>query len=106
MLSGWQKQRITLAKVFLKNPKILILDEPTSALDSFSESEITKAIHNLMEWRTIIIIAHRLQTIKECDMIYVLWKNKVLESWTHSELIKKWKEYKQMVNLQSWTISE
>lgn len=106
MLSGWQKQRITLAKVFLKNPKILILDEPTSALDSFSESEITKAIHNLMEWRTIIIIAHRLQTIKECDMIYVLWQNKVLESWTHSELIKKWKEYKQMVNLQSGVISE
>lgn len=106
MLSWGQKQRLTLAKVFLKNPKILILDEPTSALDSFSESEITKAIHNLMKWRTIIIIAHRLQTIKECDQIYVLWKNKILEQWTHKSLVKSWKEYNQMVNLQSWLITE
>lgn len=106
MLSWWQKQRLSIAKIFLKNPKILILDEPTSALDSFSEKEITNAIHNLMQDRTMIIIAHRLQTIKECDKIYVIWNNKILEEWTHETLIKQNKTYKEMVDLQSWTINE
>jgi ABC-type multidrug transport system fused ATPase/permease subunit len=61
-----------MARIFLKNPKIIILDEPTSALDSFSEELITKAMDNLFENRTVIIIAHRLQTVKNADKIFVI----------------------------------
>ncbi len=65
-LSWWQRQRLAIAKIMIKNPKIIILDEPTSALDSFSEDKITKAMNNLFKWRTVIVIAHRLQTVKKC----------------------------------------
>ena len=71
-LSGGQRQRLAIAKVFLKDPEIVILDEPTSALDSFSEEAITEAMHNLFADRCVIIIAHRLQTVKEADEIIVL----------------------------------
>lgn len=106
LLSWGQKQRLAIAKVFLKNPEIVILDEPTSALDSFSEDAITKALHTLMVWRTMIIIAHRLQTVKECDDIVVFGKNEILERWTHEELVQIWKWYKNMLDLQSWIINE
>lgn len=106
LLSGGQKQRLAIAKVFLKNPEIVILDEPTSALDSFSEDAITKALHKLMVWRTMIIIAHRLQTVKECDDIIVFGKNEILERWTHEELVRIGKWYKNMLDLQSWIINE
>jgi len=76
-LSWWQKQRLAIAKIFLKDPKIIILDEPTSALDSFSEEAITEAMHNLYDWRTVLIIAHRLQTVKEADEIIVLDYNEI-----------------------------
>ncbi|MDD3145614.1 MAG: ABC transporter ATP-binding protein, partial [Candidatus Gracilibacteria bacterium] len=68
-LSGGQKQRLAIAKIMLKNPKIIILDEPTSALDSFSEEQITKAMNNLFIGRTVIVIAHRLQTVRHADTI-------------------------------------
>ncbi len=100
-LSWWQKQRLAIAKIFLKNPKIIILDEPTSALDSFSEEQITKAMHNLFKDRTVIIIAHRLQTVKHADKIYVLEGWKIKEEWTHKELIKQKWIYKKMLDLQS-----
>jgi ABC-type multidrug transport system fused ATPase/permease subunit len=64
----------------LKNPSIILLDEPTSALDSFSEEQITKAMHNLFEGRTVIIIAHRLQTVKHADKILVFEDGKIVES--------------------------
>lgn len=100
-LSWGQKQRIAIAKIFLKDPKIIILDEPTSALDSFSEEQITKAMHNLFKNRTVIIIAHRLQTVKHADRILVLENWKIVEDWNHKELVKnKWK-YSQMLELQS-----
>ena len=70
-LSGGQKQRLAIAKLFLKNPHIIFLDEPTSALDSFSEELITKAFTNLFIGRTVIIAAHRLQTVKSADTILV-----------------------------------
>ena len=73
-LSGGQKQRLAIAKIFLKNPKIIILDEPTSALDSISEKHITKAMHNLFKNRTVLVIAHRLQTVKHADDIIVIEK--------------------------------
>ena len=100
-LSGGQKQRLAIAKIFLKNPKIIILDEPTSALDSMSEKKITQAMQNLFQWRTVIIIAHRLQTVKHADDIIVIEWWKVIERGTHSSLIGKKGFYKQMLDLQS-----
>ncbi len=100
-LSWWQRQRLAIAKIFLKNPKIIILDEPTSALDSFSEELITKAMHNLFKWRTVIIIAHRLQTVKHADKIFVIEWGTVVEEWDHKELVKKKGIYKRMLDLQS-----
>ena len=85
----------------LKNPKIVILDEPTSALDSFSEAKITQAMNNLFEDRTVIVIAHRLQTVKHADMIYFLESGKIIESGTHEELLKKKGKYYEMIELQS-----
>jgi ABC-type multidrug transport system fused ATPase/permease subunit len=77
------------------------LDEPTSALDSFSEELITKAMHNLFKWRTIIIIAHRLQTVKNADDIILLANWKIIERWNHAELVKQKWVYKKMLDLQS-----
>lgn len=100
-LSWGQRQRLAIAKIFIKNPEIILLDEPTSALDSFSEEKITKAMHRLFKWRTVIIIAHRLQTVKEADDIILIEDWKVVERWTHRELVaKKW-VYKNMLDLQS-----
>ncbi|MFK7780441.1 MAG: ABC transporter ATP-binding protein [Candidatus Gracilibacteria bacterium] len=100
-LSGGQRQRLAIAKIFIKDPEIIILDEPTSALDSFSEETVTNAINNLFEGRTVIIIAHRLQTVKEADDIIVLDDFKVIERGTHKKLLKSGKYYKKMVDLQS-----
>jgi ABC-type multidrug transport system fused ATPase/permease subunit len=71
-LSGGQKQRLAIAKIFLKDPEIILLDEPTSALDSFSEEAITEALDTLFQNRTVIIVAHRLQTVRKADDIIVL----------------------------------
>lgn len=100
-LSWWQKQRLAIAKIMLKNPKIILLDEPTSALDSFSEEQITKALNNLFVWKTVIIIAHRLQTVKNADKILVFENGKVIEEWTHNSLVEKWWIYGKMLELQS-----
>lgn len=100
-LSWWQKQRLAIAKIMLKDPKIIILDEPTSALDSFSEELIIKAMNNLFKWRTVIVIAHRLQTVRHADIIHVLSEWKVIETWKHDELIKQKWVYKKMLDLQS-----
>lgn len=100
-LSWWQKQRLAIAKIMLKNPNIILLDEPTSALDSFNEELINIALHNLFKWKTVIVIAHRLQTVKEADRILLFENGVVIEDWTHRELIKlNWK-YKKMLDLQS-----
>lgn len=100
-LSGGQKQRLAIAKIMLKNPKIILLDEATSALDSFNESQISDALEVLFEGKTVIIVAHRLQTVKSADMIFFLENGKILETGSHTELIaKKWK-YFQMIELQS-----
>lgn len=101
-LSGGQRQRLAIAKIFLKNPEIVLLDEPTSALDSLSEEAITKAMHNLFKWRTVIIIAHRLQTVKQADDIIVLENGKIIERWTHENLVAMGGHYAKMLELQSW----
>jgi ABC-type multidrug transport system fused ATPase/permease subunit len=100
-LSWWQKQRLAIAKIFLKNPKIIFLDEPTSALDSKSEKLIHESFEELFNWRTAIIIAHRLQTIKSANKIFVLENWKVVESWTHNTLSKQKWHYREMLDLQS-----
>lgn len=90
-LSGWEKQRISIARLFLKNPKLLILDEATSALDNKTEKLIQKALDKLMKWRTSIVVAHRLSTIKNSDKIHVLKKWKIIETWNYEELMEnKW----------------
>jgi len=100
-LSWWQKQRLAIAKIMLKNPDIILLDEPTSALDSFNEDEISQALNNLFKWKTVIIVAHRLQTVKSADRILLFENGKVVEDWTHQSLIKKNWKYKRMLDLQS-----
>lgn len=74
LLSGGERQRLAIARLFLQNPSIIILDEPTAALDSMSEAKVTEAIHRLSAGKTIITIAHRLQTVREADRIVVLKK--------------------------------
>ena len=101
-LSGGERQRLAIAKLMLKNPEIIILDEPTSALDSFSEEAITRALDRLFKNKTVIIIAHRLQTVKKADLIVVLEKGKIVEQGTSSELIDKNGQYKKMLELQSF----
>jgi ABC-type multidrug transport system fused ATPase/permease subunit len=100
-LSGGQKQRLAIAKIMLKNPDIILLDEPTSALDSANEQAVTEALNNLFKNKTVIIIAHRLQTVKNADDIIYIAEGKVIERGTHDELLALWWEYYTMVELQS-----
>lgn len=100
-LSWWQRQRLAIAKIMLKDPKIIILDEPTSSLDSFSEELITKAMNNLFKWKTVLVIAHRLQTVKHADEIIVIENWKIVERWKHNDLVKQNWIYNRMLELQS-----
>ena len=93
MLSGGQKQRIAIARAFIKNAPILILDEATSALDNKSEAVVQQAINNLMKDRTVLVIAHRLSTVRNADCIVVLNNGKIVEQGTHDELLKNEGEY-------------
>lgn len=87
-LSGGQKQRVAIARAMLKNPRILILDEATSALDAESEDLVQKALNNLMKGRTVLIIAHRLSTVKDSDRVILLEQGEIVEEGHHEELIK------------------
>lgn len=100
-LSGGQKQRIGIARALIRNSPILILDEPTSSLDSESEKVVMKALENLMSGRTVIIIAHRLTTIRDADKIVVLDNGVIAESGTHEELLQKGNIYADLYHTQA-----
>lgn len=87
LLSGGQRQRIAIARAFIKNAPIVILDEATSALDNKSEAVVQKAIDNLMKDRTVIVIAHRLSTVRHADKIVVINYGKIVETGSHDELM-------------------
>jgi len=100
-LSGGERQRVGIARAVVRNSPILILDEPTSSLDSESEKIVMDALEKLMKGRTVITIAHRLNTIRNVDKIIVLTNGKVAEEGTHDELIQKGKIYGQLYNMQT-----
>ncbi|HKB48364.1 MAG TPA: ATP-binding cassette domain-containing protein, partial [Ktedonobacterales bacterium] len=99
-LSGGEKQRIAIARVILKDPRILILDEATSALDTHSERLIQSALEGLMHNRTTIAIAHRLSTILAADQILVVDGGRIVERGTHAELLERSGLYAQLYNEQ------
>ncbi len=102
-LSGGQKQRISIARSVLRNSPVLILDEATSAVDTETETEIQKAINKIAGTRTLIVIAHRLSTVKRADKIIVLENGKIAEAGQHEELLKLNGVYANLCNIQSLT---
>jgi subfamily B ATP-binding cassette protein MsbA len=99
-LSGGQRQRIAIARALLKNPPILILDEATSELDSESEMLVQRALANLMEGRTVVVIAHRLSTVRRADRIVVIDRGAICEVGTHEDLVSGGGIYQRLHDLQ------
>jgi subfamily B ATP-binding cassette protein MsbA len=99
-LSGGEKQRIAIARAMLKNAPILILDEATSQLDSQSEKLVKDALYNLMEGKTVFVIAHRLSTVQKANRIIVIEKGSIIESGTHEELLEGDSLYRKLYELQ------
>ena len=99
-LSGGERQRIAIARAILKNAPILILDEATSALDSESEALVQSALQNLMSGRTVVVIAHRLSTVRRADRIVVIENGAIADIGTHEELVQKLGTYRRLYDLQ------
>jgi ATP-binding cassette, subfamily B, bacterial MsbA len=99
-LSGGQRQRIAIARAMLKNAPILLLDEATSALDTESERQVQAALRQLMKGRTTLVIAHRLSTVIDADLIYVVDHGRIIECGTHIELLHKGGAYARLYSLQ------
>jgi ATP-binding cassette subfamily B protein len=105
-LSGGQKQRVAIARALLKNPRILILDDATSSVDTETEAMIRAALENLMQDRTSFVIAHRIQSLVDADLILVLDKGKIIQQGTHDQLVQVEGMYQQIYRIQTRIESE
>ena len=105
-LSGGQKQRIAIARAVLRKTPVLILDEATSAVDNRTEAEIQKAIDNLIGTRTVIVIAHRLSTVRKADTILVLHEGEIVEQGNHEQLLSNGGLYADMNKIVDVAVSE
>jgi ATP-binding cassette subfamily C protein CydCD len=99
-LSGGQRQRVSIARAFLRDAPILILDEATSHLDALSEHAVHRALKELMQNRTTLVIAHRLATVREADRIIVMREGRLLEQGTHLELLSNRAAYAELLQFQ------
>ena len=97
-LSGGQRQRIGIARALYYNPSLLVFDEATSALDGITENTILEAIYNLTHKKTMIIIAHRLSTVKECDIIYLLEHGRIVSQGTYQGLLATNRQFRMMAH--------
>jgi len=100
-LSGGQKQRIAIARTLLKDPRILILDDSTSSVDAETETQIRAALERLMEGRTTLIIAHRVQSVRDADLIIVMENGRIVQHGTHEALLKEGGMYQQIYRMQT-----
>ena len=100
-LSGGERQRLSIARAFLKDAPIVLLDESTASIDPETETKIQSAIEKLTNGRTVLMIAHRLRSIVNCDRIIVLDEGRVVGNGTHDELMKSCEVYKKLYTLQS-----
>jgi ATP-binding cassette subfamily B protein len=100
-LSGGQKQRVAIARTLLKDPCILILDDSTSSVDTETEAEIRAALEHLMRGRTTFVIAHRIQSLMDADLILVLDQGRVVERGTHDELLALDGIYRRIYEMQA-----
>ena len=99
-LSGGQKQRVTIARTLLKDPSILILDDATSSVDTETDASIREALQRLMQGRTTFIIAHRVQSVMEADLILVMDAGRIIQRGSHAELVSQAGIYRQIFDLQ------
>ena len=100
-LSGGQRQRLSIARAILKNPDILILDEATSALDTESEKLVQESLDHLLKNRTTLVVAHRLSTIRNADLICVLHEGEIVERGKHDELMALKGYYHKLIQMQN-----
>jgi len=98
-LSGGQRQRIGVARALYRDPAVLVLDEATSSLDTITEQIVMEAVHNLARKKTIIIVAHRLSTVKQCDVIYIVEKGQIAGQGTYDELIESNLHFRRMASV-------
>lgn len=100
-LSGGQKQRVAIARTLLKNPRVLIMDDSTSSVDTETEAQIRQALENLMHGRTTFVIAHRIQSLMNADLILVLDKGRIVQRGAHDELVRQEGIYRQIHQMQT-----
>jgi ATP-binding cassette subfamily B protein len=100
-LSGGQKQRVAIARTLLKDPRILILDDSTSSVDLETEESIREALERLMQGRTTFIIAHRIQSVMNADLILVLDKGRIVQRGKHDELVDQPGIYRRIYDIQT-----